>query len=109
MTAPAFTPIVLAALVAGIAPAAFGQGRGVPDHEAALEARRAGLILPLAELRRRVARQLPGRIVGHRLLRTNRGWVYELRLISARGRVLYSLVEADTGRVRLTHPKKDDR
>lgn len=97
--------MMLAALML-VAPSGAGAqaGRGVADHEAALKARKAGLILPLAELRRRVARQVDGRIVGHRLLRTNRGWVYELRLITGRGRVLYSLVEARTGRVRLTRP-----
>ena len=69
------------------------------EQDAALRAAREGDILPYPELKKRVERQLAGEIVGQRLMRTNTGWTYEVRVRRKDGRVVYALVDAANGKV----------
>ena len=69
------------------------------DQNAALEAIKRGEILSYSKIKKRVEKQLGGKIVGERLRRTNRGWIYEIRARQSDGRVVFAIVDAKTGRV----------
>ena len=70
------------------------------EHDDALKAIRNGEVLPYSKIKRTTEKKLKGKIVGERLRRTNRGWVYELRVRENNsGRVLFVVVDAANGAI----------
>ncbi|GHF22735.1 hypothetical protein GCM10017044_16370 [Kordiimonas sediminis] len=69
------------------------------DHNDALAAIKRGEILPYSKIRRIVQKKMGGKIIGERLRRTNRGWVYELRIRGDKGKILFAIVDARTGKI----------
>ena len=72
------------------------------DDHAYDRARRAvdrGETLPIAELLERLKTQVPGEVVGVEFEREHGIWVYEFKVIDARGRLLEVYVDAETGAV----------
>ncbi len=98
------TALVIAlTLSLGLALAAGGPARadddGDDDHDVARRAREAGDVLPLANLRDRVAAELGGRIVGVEFEREDGRYVYEFKLLMPDGRLREVEVDARTGDV----------
>lgn len=75
----------------------YRRGRG--DHDRTLRDYREGRIRPFAEIRRRVQRQVGGRILDARLDRRNSPWIYRLRVLTDDGQVLAVRLNAQTGRI----------
>jgi uncharacterized membrane protein YkoI len=69
------------------------------DHNDALSAIKRGEILSLGKIKGMVERKLKGKMVGERLRRTNRGWIYEVRVRRDDGKVMFAIVDAATGRI----------
>ncbi|WP_291604983.1 PepSY domain-containing protein [Bradyrhizobium sp.] len=93
-------------LLAVAALAAFG---GTPsaarDQDEARQALQAGEIRPLAEILDAVRGKLPGEIVRVKLEREMGRWMYELRVVDHRGRLLEIYVDARSGMVERTKEK----
>jgi hypothetical protein len=71
-------------------------------HDRARSAVKAGEIRPLGEIRQRVSRQFPGRIVGVELYEQGGGrksWIYDVRVLKQTGDVLSVKMDARTGNV----------
>lgn len=71
-------------------------------HDRARSAVKAGEIRPLGEIRQRVSRQFPGRIVGVELYEQGGGrknWIYDVRVLTGQGNVLAVKMDARTGNV----------
>lgn len=83
----------LVLLAAAAAPAAAGDR----DHERARAALERGEVLPLRTILERLGPAVDGEIVEAELDREKRGWVYELKLIDGRGRLVELEVDAATG------------
>lgn len=69
-------------------------------HDRARDAVRAGEIRPLGEIRQRVNRQFPGRIVGVELYERRQTWIYDVRVLNKSGNVIAVEMDARTGTVR---------
>ena len=72
------------------------------DDHAYDRARRAvdrGEALPIARLLERLKIEVPGEVVGVEFEREHGRWVYEFKVIDARGRLLEVYVDAHTGKV----------
>ena len=69
------------------------------DHEDALKAIKRGEILSYARIRSIAERELDGKMVGERLRRTNKGWVYEVRVRRDTGKVVFAIINAGSGKV----------
>lgn len=77
------------------------------DQDTALEASKKGEIIAYKRVRQTVRDLKLGKLVGQRLRRTNQGWIYELRLRQAAGRVVFVRMNAKTGEVlTIVEPKK---
>lgn len=63
------------------------------------EAVERGEIKPLSDVLRLVKPKLPGEIVGVEVERKSGGWIYELRVLDAKGRVFDAHVDAATAAV----------
>lgn len=63
------------------------------------EAVERGEIKPLSDVLRLVKPKLPGEIVGIEVERKDGGWVYELRLLDAQGRLFDAHVDAATATI----------
>jgi uncharacterized membrane protein YkoI len=80
-------------------------GRGSRNRDeddtlsAAQDAVARGLILPLAEVMARLAGKLPGRVVGVEIEREDGRFVYEFKVIDARGRRREVYVDAATAAI----------
>ena len=86
--------------VGTLAVAATAAAQSSDEHDAALKAIRNGEVLQYSKIKRRTEKAINGRIVGERLRRTNRGWVYELRVRQNNtGKVLFVIVDAATGAI----------
>jgi len=95
-----FLAVLLALLLAGGGPArADDDGGHEKDHEAARRALEQGRVLPLAEIRARVARRFPGEMIAVELERSGGRYVYELKVIGADGRLREVYVDATTGEI----------
>lgn len=68
------------------------------EQDAALQAMQRGEILPYAKIRKRAEQTFKGQLVGERLRRSNKGWVYEVRVRQGDGRVVFGLLDAATGK-----------
>lgn len=89
--------LVLAAALAGAGPGpAFG---GDLDHERAQRARERGEILPLDHILALIRARVGGDVVKVELDRDDGIWIYELKLIDGRNRLLEIEVNARTGEI----------
>ena len=75
------------------------------DHDVARHAVERGEIKPLAEILQMVRDKLPGEIAGVKIERKGGRLVYELRIVSGRGRLLEVHVDAATGEIDRTREK----
>ncbi len=78
---------------------AYNTAYALSEHDEALKAIKRGDILSYSKIKKRVELQLNGRMVGERLRRTNRGWVYEVRVRQNKGRVVFAIIDARTGKI----------
>lgn len=78
------------------------------DHERAREAVRAGEVLPLAELLRRLQPAWPGEVLELELEREDGRWIYEIKLLQPGGQVVKLDVDARTAAV-LKQRRKEAR
>lgn len=69
------------------------------DHERALEAVKAGKVLPLSVLLERLQRSHPGEVLELELESEHGRWLYEIKLLEPGGRVVKLEVDAQTGQV----------
>ncbi len=69
------------------------------DHDDALKAIKRGEILSYDRIRSIAERELGGKMVGERLRRTNRGWVYEVRVRRNDGKVVFAIINAGSGKI----------
>ncbi|MBK1717042.1 PepSY domain-containing protein [Thiocystis violacea] len=94
--------LALAPSLAG-ADGGFGHWRAEHDHDRARQARASGEILPIAEILRRVAVQVPGEVIEVELERDEGPdkpiWIYELEILAPDGRLLEVEVDATQGRL----------
>jgi uncharacterized membrane protein YkoI len=85
---------------------AAGGGSAVArDHDEARRAVEAGDIRPLAEILNTVHDKLPGQVVGVKLEHEEGGWVYEFRVVDAKGRLFEVHVDARSGGIERTKEK----
>jgi uncharacterized membrane protein YkoI len=76
------------------------------SHDRARRATERGEILNLSEVYRRVAAQVPGRVLETELEREHGRWVYELKILDPRGRLQEIELDARTGAI-LDHEEKE--
>ncbi|MFQ5534257.1 MAG: PepSY domain-containing protein [Sphingomonadales bacterium] len=77
------------------------------DHDRTLDDFRHGRIRPFSEIRRRVVRQIGGRIIDAELDRYSKPWVYKVRVLTDDGNVLAVRLDAQSGRIlKVTGQKK---
>jgi uncharacterized membrane protein YkoI len=97
--------IRLFALAAAVL-AACGEAPAVArDHDEARRAVEAGEIRPLADILNTVRDKLPGQVVGVKLEQEQGAWVYEFRVVDAKGRLFEVYVDARSGRIERTKEK----
>lgn len=81
--------------------------QGNDEHDAVMKALRRGEIMSLARIKNIAQSRLNGVVVSQRLRRTNRGWLYYLRLRQGDGNVISAVLDAKTGEIReVSKPKK---
>ena len=71
----------------------------VRDHDRARQALLAGEILPLKSILERVEREQPGQVMEVELEQKSAGWIYEVKLLQAEGRLLKLHVDARSGEI----------
>jgi uncharacterized membrane protein YkoI len=81
---------------------AFAEPRDQDDVRQAVERRE---IRPLADILEVVRGRLPGDVVGVEIERKDGRWMYELRVLDARGRVFDVYVDARSGEIDRTEEK----
>lgn len=69
------------------------------DHNAARGAVERGEIRPLAEILASIRSKLPGEVAGVEIERKAGRWLYEFRVVGAKGRLFEVYVDARTGRI----------
>lgn len=69
------------------------------DHERALQAVQSGQVLPLAKVLALVEREHPGQVLEVELESQGQGWLYEIKLLQADGRLSKLKVDARTGEI----------
>lgn len=87
------------ALVAGIARADDNGEEEDEDHERARRALEAGDVRPLSEILAELSGKLDGEIVGIEFEMEGGHYVYELKLVTADGRLVSVYVDAKTGAI----------
>jgi uncharacterized membrane protein YkoI len=88
--------------LSGVAHASDYEREWEDDDHAYDRARRAverGEILPMAQLLKRLKTQAPGEVVGVELEQEHGTWVYEFKIIDAKGRLIEVYLDAQTGTV----------
>lgn len=111
---PTFPPLPLAALLRVLLPwlllvlfgAALADGDG-RDHERARAAVQAGEVMPLPQLLQKLQRSHPGQVLELELEREDGRWVYEVKLLQAKGRLVKLAVDAATGEVLVAKRKPE--
>jgi len=92
-----------------LAAALVAAGGGAPafarDHDDARRAVDAGEIRPYADILNVVKGKLPGEVVGVKLEREAGAWMYELRVLDGKGRLLEIHVDAKSGEIERTQEK----
>ncbi|MCG6896772.1 MAG: PepSY domain-containing protein [Thiocapsa sp.] len=80
-----------------------GGVRPAHDQDRARDALQRGEVRPIAEILQGVSAEVPGEVIEVELEREGHRdgphWVYELKVITASGRLLEILVDAATGRI----------
>lgn len=89
----------VALATAGLPVSSAHTQQSVEEHDEARAAMKAGEVMPYNKLKRLIEKQTGGSIVGQRLRRTGRGWMYELRIRGDKGRVQYLMVNAKDGTI----------
>ncbi len=69
------------------------------DHERARAALQAGEVMPLPQLLQKLQRSHPGQVLELELEREDGRWIYEVKLLQGKGRLLKLEVDAATGEV----------
>ncbi len=69
------------------------------DYDRARRASERGEILPIGEILARLGEQVPGKVLDLDLEREHGSWIYEIKVLDARGRLLELKVDARSGRV----------
>jgi len=92
LTCPAFLLALALALLA--APV-----RADGDHDRARAALQRGEILPLTAILAAAQARVSGRVIGVELERDDGRWIYELELVTPRGRLVEMEIDAATGRI----------
>lgn len=69
------------------------------DHDRAWQARARGEVLPLRQILSLTAERVPGRVAEVELENEDGVWIYEIRIISTRGRLVGVHLDARTGKV----------
>lgn len=87
------------ALLMGSVSGAPALAGGNGDHERALEAVRAGQVLPLRVVLERLERERPGQVMEVELERGDGGWVYEVKLLREGGELVRLKLDARTAAV----------
>jgi len=67
------------------------------SHDRARRASEGGEILTMTEILKRVRRQAPGRVLDTELEREDGRWIYEIKLLDARGRLYEVEIDAHSG------------
>lgn len=83
--------LLLSLLVAG------GTARADDDHDRALEALREGRVLPVESIMAAARRDFGGEILDLELEDEDEGFVYEIKLMAADGRIMKVEYDASTG------------
>jgi uncharacterized membrane protein YkoI len=86
------------ALAATVAPAG-GARADSRDHDAVRTAVERGEIRPLVDILAIVRAKFPGQVTGVEIERKARRWVYEFRIVDAKGRLFELYVDARTGEI----------
>jgi uncharacterized membrane protein YkoI len=94
-----FALAVVVLAVCGEAPAV------ARDNDEARRAVEAGEIRPLADILNIVRDKLPGQVVGVKLEQDQGAWVYEFRVVDAKGRLFEVYVDARSGGIEWTKEK----
>lgn len=90
--------LAAASLAGGLHPAAAGN-HDDRLHDAVRRAVEAGEIRPLADIMADVRGKLPGEIAGVEIERKHDRWLYEFRVIDARGRLFEVYIDARDGTI----------
>ncbi|RDV05623.1 PepSY domain-containing protein [Undibacter mobilis] len=97
--ATVLTTAVIAAALLVAAPPAQGRDRDDRQREDIRRAVEAGEIRSLADIIAGVRSQLPGEIAGVEIERKHDRWLYEFRVIDARGRLFEVYIDARNGTI----------
>jgi len=95
----ALAMLLAAALLVGGLPRAGAGDHDDKRHDAVRRAVEAGEIRPLADIIAGVRDKLPGEIAGVEIERKNDRWLYEFRVIDARGRLFEVYIDARDGTI----------
>ncbi len=95
----------LFALALGVLASCGGAGAAAHDQGEARRAVEAGEIRPLADILNTVRDKLPGQVVGVKLEQEQGAWVYEFRVVDAKGRLFEVYVDARSGIIERTKEK----
>lgn len=98
---------MLAAMLLGLLAASGARATDKADHERARAAVQAGEVLPLPTLLQELQRTHPGQVLELELERDGGRWIYEVKLLQAKGRLLKLELDAGTGQVLRVKPEKD--
>jgi len=96
---PRVAALAAFALLAFAATPAALAGKHKHDHVEARELLRRGEILPLAEILRIAARQVPGDVIEVELEREDEGWEYDVKVLTPTGQVRKLTIDARQGKV----------
>lgn len=91
--------LLAAAVLAGGWHPAAADDHDDKRHDAVRRAVEAGEIRPLADIIADVRTKLPGEIAGVEIERKNDRWLYEFRVIDARGRLFEVYIDARDGTI----------
>lgn len=70
------------------------------DQDRAYKATKAAGLLPYARIRKIAEKQVGGKIISQKLVRTNiENWVYQLRIRKKDGRVAFAVINAKNGKI----------
>lgn len=90
---PFFLALAVAMVPAGTA------RTGPRDHDAVRQAVERGEIRALVEILAIIRNKLPGQVAGVEIERKGGRWLYEFRIVDAKGRLFEAYVDARTGEI----------
>ncbi|HEY0837775.1 MAG TPA: PepSY domain-containing protein [Azospirillum sp.] len=98
---------VLAVLTVGCLVAPLGGAWADDDHDRALEALKAGRVLPLERMVEQAKGQFGGEVLDVELEEKAGRFVYELKLMAADGRIMKLYYDAGTGELLRARGRRD--